>query len=218
VAEPGPWAPQWDEYPAYLTAPMRFTSWDYDATSRWQGSGYGCSWTDTWETSGPVQFGSAYWQTGATAVPGPGNVLDAQLSDYYYQEWTEDWGPNWWGSMGAWDTDFSNGFPKIDIRYGWAYGGECEGSGEGGYEQALEYLGPGAWWWSPEEARRSSSQVTSTPLGECTPEDCRWRVDGTDTYEYRSSYANYGHQASGNATVTWSYVIERRPPPAEPTG
>lgn len=218
VAEPGPWGQQWDAYRAYLTAPMTFTSWDFDAETRWQQSGYGCSWSDTWQTVGPMEFGGAYWETATSVLPGPDLALDADLNDYYHQAWSDEWTSGWWGSLGAWDTDHSNGFPRINTRDTWSHGGECEGSGNYDYEQTMEYLTPGLWWAWPEEARRSSSQVTSTPLEGCTPEACRWQVDGTDTYQYRSTYENYGYQGSGTATVTWSYVIERRPPAAPEPG
>ena len=71
---------------------------------------------------------------------------------------------------------------------------------------------PGYYYSWPEEGRRSSHDVTSTPLEGCTPQACRYRVVGTNTFEYRSSYGGSGHQGSGSATVRWSYVIERRDP------
>jgi hypothetical protein len=219
VAEPGPWTQQWDAWPAYLDAPMYFTSWDFDSAARWQGSGYGCSWRNDYETVGPMQFASAYWATGATAMPGPELSLDAHLTDYYnYEQWSDQWTPGWWGSFGAWDTDFSNGYPRITTRSSWSNGGDCEGSGQDEYDQPMEYLAPGFWWVYPEEARRSSTQVSSTPLDGCTPEACSWRVEGTDTYEFRSDYADYGYQGSGTATVHWSYVVERRRPPTDGSG
>jgi hypothetical protein len=217
VAEPGPWVQQWESSRTYLSAPMTFDSWSFDADAAWRSSGYGCSWSDTWETTGAMQFANAYWETGATVLPGPELSLDGKLSHYYYyDDWSEEWTNNWWGSLGAWDTDYSNGFPKIDTRYTYTSGGECASEPyTGTSEQTMEHLSPGYWWYWPEESRRSSSTSTSTPLEPCTPEACRWRVDGTDTYQFRSDYADYGYQGSGSATVNWSYVIERRRPVSE---
>ncbi|TYL52159.1 fibronectin type III domain-containing protein [Nocardioides sp. BGMRC 2183] len=210
VATPGEWGTQYDDYPTYLTAPMAFDSWSFDATKTWRQSGWGCSWTSTDETTGPVEFGGAYWQTGAQVLPGAG-VPDVALEDYYY--WEEDpgeWSSAWWGSLGAWDTDFSNEYPRIPVRSSWVSGGDCEGSSSDEWDHNLEWLAPGYLWSWPEEARRASRTSEATELEGCTDELCRWRVDGSDTYQYRSDYDDYGYQGSGSATVTWSYVIERR--------
>jgi hypothetical protein len=214
VAEPGPWSPQYDETPAYLTAPMRFSGWDLDQGITWRYSGGGCSSTNTEETVGAVQFGGAFWETAAMVTPGPDGSIDARVADYYWWdeelpwgEWTDGW---WWGSLGAWDTDYSNGFPSIQRRWSWTSGGECVGSDSDTYDQPVEYLGPGWWWPYPYESRRLAPVVTATPLGECTEQSCSWRVDGTSRYEFRAQYDPAGYQGSGSATVTWSYVIEKR--------
>ncbi|WP_141012836.1 hypothetical protein [Nocardioides sambongensis] len=211
VADPGEWGTQYDDYPTYLTAPMAFDSWSMDATTTHRQSGYGCSWTSTDETVGPVQFGGAYWES-AVQVQAGSEAPQVDLGDYYYwgSENPEEWTSGWWYSLGAWDTDFSNEYPRIRARSSWASGGDCEGTDSYEWDVNLEWLTPGYWWSWPEESRRSSRSSVATELEGCTDEICRWRVDGSDTHQYRSDYADWGYSGSGAATVTWSYVIERR--------
>lgn len=210
VAEPGPWASQWGDYPGYLTAPMKFSSWDYSGHARWHQSAGGCSWTDDYSTVGAMEFGSAYWETAASVLPQP-ETLDVELADYYYGDWSEEWSPSWWGSFGAWDTDFSNEYPRIKERTSYQVNDACGDDYVVEDYRPMEYLGVTYHWSAPEEGRRSGRTVTVTPIGECTPDLCQWRVDGNDTYEFRSDYADGGYQGSGSTTATWSYVIERRP-------
>lgn len=216
VSEPGEWSSQWsNDQPAFIEAPMQFTGWQFNASSRWRDSGYGCTWTSDWTTQGPVQFASSPWASGLRVSPAPDFGLDAKAADHYWYDdgLGDQWSDGWWGSLGAWDTDYSNGYPRVPSRSSWSNSGGGCSSDSGHYDdyQALEWLHPGIFVGSPEQARRSSRQSTSTPIGECTPEACSWRVDGTDTYEFRSTITdNYGYQGSGTATVTYSYVVERR--------
>ena len=87
------------------------------------------------------------------------------------------------------------------------------------YHWNLEHLGITNFWWWPEQARLASSQASATPLGGCTPEACRWQVQGTDTYDFRSTVGgddcNCGIAGTGGATVTWSFVVESRVPQPE---
>lgn len=219
VAEPGPWALQGggdDE--AYLEAPMRFSSWAYDAHQIHRYSGFGCSSTHRYETTGPVEFGDAYWATGAWVKPAPGAGLDADLAHYWGWhdeipdgEWTTD---GWWGGGGgAWDTDYSNEFPRVPTRDTTTYGGDCEGTHTDEGHMNLQWLGRGSHFtWSPEQSRRTSNDVTITPQEGCVPEACQFRVTGTQQWEYRSDTADNGVNGTGTTTTTWSYLIERRPP------
>lgn len=223
----GEWVARFDSDPEaedLLYAPMVFNSWDYDVdhTSRW--SGYGCS--ETWATRsvGPVEFGGAYWQSGVAVAPTGDQGLRGELLDYYWYdeetpvgEWQENW---WWGSLGAWDTDWSNEYPRVPMRDTGSGSTACgyEPYQSDVYHWNLGYLGVyNAWWW-PEQSRLSSSDSTVSPIGECTPDTtCQWQVQGTDTYDYRSEVGEEGCSncdvdGSGGATVTWSFVVESRAP------
>lgn len=228
----GDWVARFDSDPEaedFLYAPMVFNSWDYDVdhTSRW--SGYGCSQTWATRSVGPVEFGSAFWESGVAVAPTAEQGLRGELLNYYWWydeempvgEWQDDW---WWGSLGAWDTDWSNEYPRVPMR------DTGSGSTACGYEPYLSdvyyynlsHLGVyNAWWW-PEQSRLSSSDSTVTPIGECTPDTtCRWQVQGTDTYDYRSEVGDEGCSncdvdGSGGTSVTWSFVVESRAPQPEP--
>lgn len=213
VTEPGEWISQYQDYRTHLSAPMAFNSWSFSARDVGTWSGYGCSSRHIRQTVGPVEFGGAFWETGVDILPENG-TLDADLSNWWWgqdepsEEWTADW---WYGQLGAWDTDYDNGYPRIRYRSTSEYGGECEGSSEYEDYHLLEHLGLSGWWSNPEEARRSAHSVTVTELDGCTEKLCRWQVDGTETYQYRSSLDDWGLDGSGSSTVTWSYVVERRP-------
>jgi hypothetical protein len=224
----GEWVPRFNSDPEaldFLHAPMVFNSWSYDAnhTGRW--SGYGCSHSWSTETVGPVEFGGSFWQSGVGVAPLADQGLRAEVLDYSYGSgdwevgvWTDNWG--WW-SLGAWDTDWANEFPRVPMR------DSSSGSAACGYEpwqsdvyyNNLENLGLGNVWWWPEQSRLASSQETATALEGCTPEACRWQVQGTDTYEFKSTVGgdecNCNFNGAGSATVTWSFIVESRTPQPE---
>jgi hypothetical protein len=227
----GEWVPRFASDPEVedaLFAPMIFNSWSYDVdhTGRW--SGYGCSESWTNGTVGPVEFGGAYWESGVAVAPTADQGLRGELLDNYWYwdeeiplgEWQDSW---WWGSMGAWDTDWSNEYPRVPMRDTYSGSSACgwEPWQSDVYYTNLEYLGLAHAWWWPEQSRLASSDATVTPIGECVPEStCQWQVQGTDTYDYRSTVGgdecSCGVDGSGGATVTWSFVVESRVPPPDP--
>lgn len=227
----GEWVPRFASDPEVqdvLYAPMVFNSWNYDTEYGGSWSGYGCSSSWATQSVGPVEFGGAFWQSGIAVAPTAAQGLRAELVDNYWYghevpvgEWQQSW---WWGSMGAWDTDWSNEYPRVPMR------DTSTGNTACGYEPYqsevyfwnLEWLGINYAWWWPEESRLASSDSTVTPVGECQPgTTCQWQVQGTDTYEHRSSVggdgcSNCDVNGSGGATVTWSFVVESRAPQPEP--
>jgi hypothetical protein len=225
----GEWMPRFDSDPEaedFLLAPMIFNSWSYDTqhTQRW--SGYGCSQSWSTENVGPVEFGGSFWESGVAVAPLADQGLRAELLDYWYGsddlevgQWTDSW---WWWSLGAWDTDWSNEFPRVPMRDSYTTSSACGGEPWQSdiYYWNLESLGIAYTWWWPEQSRLASSEATTTPLGECTPDACQWQVQGTDTYEFRSTAGgddcNCGVDGTGSATVTWSFVVESRAPEPDP--
>lgn len=227
----GEWVPRFASDPEVedaLYAPMVFNSWDWSTryNSRW--SGYGCSYSWTTESVGPVEFGSAFWQSGVAVAPLADQGLRGELLDYYWWydeeppvgEWRDSW---WWGSLGAWDTDWSNEYPRVPMRDSGTGSTACgyEPYQSEVYHWNLEYLGINYAWWWPEQSRLASSDATVTPIGECAPEStCQWQVEGTDTYEHRSTAGgddcSCGVDGTGSATVRWSFVVESRTPQPEP--
>lgn len=218
VTEPGPWVQSAThaEGRDWLTAPMIFDSWDYDDRVTWRYQDPECgSSTDTWATVGGVEFASAPWETGLVVSPGADLSLDAEPGWWYWgddplsSEWTEGW---WWGEAGAWDTDFSNGYPRVLRRY---TSGASNGCWEGSEWQdyyPLEHLATGYHAsYPPNQARLGSSSTTATKLEGCTLEACSWRVDAVRTVEHRAQLANDGgYEGTGSTTTTWSYVVEGR--------
>ena len=223
----GDWVPRFDSDPNmldFLHAPMVFNSWSHDVehTGRW--SGYGCSETWSQGTVGPVEFGGSFWESGVAVAPLADQGLRAELLDYGYGYggWeVGEWTNNWWWSLGAWDTDWANEFPRVPMRDSYSGSSACgwEPWQSDVYYYNLGNLGLTGAWWSPEESRLASSQATATALEGCTPEACRWQVQGTDTYEFKSTVGgddcNCGINGTGGATVTWSFVVESRAPQPE---
>jgi len=220
----GDWVPRFNSDPEaldYLHAPMVFNSWSYDAEHSQRWSGYGCSESWTHRTVGPVEFGGSLWQSGVATAPTAGQGLRAELLDYSdgYGEWAVgEWTDNWWWSLGAWDTDYANEYPRVPLRDSYSGSAACgwEPWQSDVYYSNLENLGQTHGWWWPEQSRLASSQATATHLEGCTPEACRWQVQGTDSYGFRSTLGgddcNCGVGGAGNATVTWSFIVESRVP------
>lgn len=222
----GDWVPRFDSDPEafdFLHAPMVFNSWSYDSDNQWRWSGYGCSESWTTETVGPVEFGGSFWESGVAIAPLADQDLRADLLDYGY--WLDDWvvgewTDNWWSSLGAWDTDYANEYPRVPMRDRYSGSTACGWEPWQGdvYYWNLENLGLSAWW-SPEQTRLTGSEETATALEGCTPQACQWRVQGTDTYEFRSTVGgddcSCGFNGTGGATVTWSFIVESRAPQPE---
>jgi hypothetical protein len=226
----GDWVPRFDSDPTafdFLHAPMVFNSWSYSTNNEGHWSGYGCSESWTHKTVGPVEFGGSFWESGVAIAPLPDQGLQADLLDYNYSagDWeVGEWTANWWWSLGAWDTDWANEFPRVPMKDTYSGSAACgwEPWQSDVYYWNLENLGiPASWWW-PEQSRLASTQATATPLEGCTPEACRWQVQGTDSYEFRATVGgddcNCGVNGTGGATVTWSFIVESRVPEEEPPG
>lgn len=216
VAEAGEWVSQYAGVDAYLNAPMRFTSWSFDAAEAQRLAGNGCTSTIESETTGPVEFGDAYWATAAHVIPAAGEGLTVEHHDNYGSEVpVGEWVDSWVWTIGAWDTDLGNGYPRVPMRHSYeSTGADCAGSSFDDNYMLLDYLGPGHFPSQPSQARLTAKNVTVTELEGCTPEACQFQVTGTHSYEYRSSASDFevqGLDGSGTATVTWSYVIDRRP-------
>ncbi|WP_148613415.1 hypothetical protein [Nocardioides rubriscoriae] len=223
----GDWVPRFASDPDvrdFLQAPMVFDSWSYDAQQGYHWSGYGCSETWTQQTVGPVQFGGAFWQSGVATAPLADQGLQADLLDYSYGwndlpvgDWTDTW---WWWSLGAWDTDYANEYPRVPLRDSYSGSASCgwEPWQSDVYYLNLENLAANSYWWSPDQARLASSDATTTALDGCTPTACRWQVEGTDTYEFRSRIGecSCGATGDGSTTISWSFVVESREP--QPAG
>lgn len=225
----GEWVPRFVSDPEVLDllhAPLVFNSWTYDAQQQSRWSAWGCSETYSNGTVGPVEFGGAHWETGVATAPLPDQGLHGQLlaqghtvGDMQVGDWDAHW---WWGSVGAWDTDWSNDYPRVPWRYRYSGSSACgwEPYESDTFHHNLGHLGAGHSFWYPDESRLASSDSTATPLDGCAPDACRWRVQGTDVHEHRSSASARdcacGVNGAGSTTVTWSFVVESRvPPPAD---
>ena len=123
--------PRFDSDPTaldFLHAPMVFNSWSYSADheSRWSRYGRSESWNN--RTVGPVEFGGSFWESGIATAPLADQGLRADLLDYNYSsgelevgEWTDSW---WW-SLGAWNTDWANEFPRVPVRDSFSGSAAC---------------------------------------------------------------------------------------------
>lgn len=216
VTEPGPWTTSatYVDSRDWVTAPMNFDSWDYDERSVWRYSTPDCgSSTTTDATVGGVEFADAPWETGMAVSPGADLSLDAEPGWWYWSHdgLTGDWSDQWWGEVGAWDTDLSNGYPRILRRHTFTESGECWLPDRSETYSSLEHLETSYAYYPPHQARLASSQTTATKLDGCTLAACSWRVDATRTVEHRASIASgRGYDGTGSTTTTWSYVVEGR--------
>ena len=216
VQAPGEWTP-WHgaNHTVHPSAPLVFTSWDYDTESVWRYSDHCGTATYTHETVSGVEFSDSLWQTLVTLTPAPQTSVSVSLYDWwgYHEDWDQGWVPYGYHTHGAYDTDYANEYPRIKDKWSWT-GTDCwEPHSDEGYRN-IEYL-YGNSWYSPSEVRRTGTQTTVTKLDGCTVGSCRWRVDGTDTFAYRATDADLlGYTGTGSATTTWSYVVEGRNLPA----
>jgi hypothetical protein len=223
----GDWVPRFNSDPQaldFLNAPMVFNSWSYDSHHTGSWSAYGCSESWTGGTVGPVEFGHSFWESGVAVAPLADQGLRGELLDYSYGSDAREvgvWTDSWWWSLGAWDTDWANDFPRVPMRDSYSGSSACgwDSWQSDVYYASLENLGIVSYWWWPEQSRLASSQATSTALEGCTPQACRWQVQGTDTYEFKSTVGGdeceCGINGAGDATVTWSFVVESREPQPE---